>query len=328
MYNLSTHSYGTVKLGGWVLLIGGLAVIPLVLGDSYVFLTADFVIMALFAMSANLLLGQTGMLSFGQAAYYGLGAYTVALLSDKLSIGLIPGIFFAPVVAAVFAAIIGFFCVRLTGLYFGMLTMSFAQLVFTVVFCWYSFTGGDNGLPVMPPDYLLPAANYYYFTLLVVAISVATLWMITMSPFGAALVAIRENPERARFLGINVKAYQLAVFVIAGAFAGIAGALRAPFQQMAHPSLLFWTQSADPIMISLAGGMHTFAGPIVGAAIFVIFNFIISSHFQYPLIAFGILVLLVVLFLPGGVMGFIQERIWRHREVKLAYREVDLEKRE
>ncbi len=298
-------------LVGWGVLLGSLGIFPRVVGESYVFLTTDFLIMALFAMSYNLLLGQAGMLSFGHAAFYGLGAYTVALLYAKLSVAVLPGILLAPVVSALAAAVMGFFAVRLTGMYFAILTLAFAQLVFTIVFEWYSFTGGDNGLPVMPPDYLLPTTSYYYFTLVVVAGSIAILRMITVSPFGAVLRAIRENPERARFVGLNVKAYELAAFIVAGAFAGVAGGLRAPLQQMAFPSLLYWTQSADPVLMVLAGGIYTFIGPIVGAAIFVFLNFAITSRAEYPLLAFGMLVLLVVLFLPGGVVGFVQQRARR-----------------
>lgn len=249
------------KFVAWGIVIVGFAVLPLVVGDSIIFLTTDFLAMALFAMGYNLLFGLTGLLSFGHGAYFGLGAYTVALLYDKLSVGLVYGIFLAPVVAALFAAIIGSFCVRSTGMLFGMLTMAFAQLVYVIVYGWYSFTGGDNGLLFTPPDYLLPAANYYYFTLLFVAVSLGIIRMITVSSFGAALVAIRENPERAAFSGINVRAYQLAVFILSGAFVGVAGALRAPLQQMATPSMLHWAQSADPLLMALTGGFLTFTGP-------------------------------------------------------------------
>ncbi len=297
----------------WLGTLAVLAGLPLVVDESNVFLLNDFLITALFAMSYNLMLGQAGMLSFGHAAYYGLGGYTVALLSHRYGISTVPGLLAAPLVAGAAALVIGFFTVRLSGMYFAMLTLAFAQLIFSVVSNWYNFTGGDNGLPVSPPDYLLDTNSYYYFTLAVVAVAIAFLRLITRSPFGAALAAIRENPQRAAFIGLNVRAYQIAAFTIAGGLAGIAGALRSPLQQMAFPSLLYWTQSADPVLMTLAGGVNTFVGPIVGAATFVFINFTVTSQTDYPLFAFGIVVLLVVLFLPEGIVGTFVAKLRRRK---------------
>ncbi|HKU98128.1 MAG TPA: branched-chain amino acid ABC transporter permease [Vineibacter sp.] len=286
-------------------LIVALYLLPFVLGESYLFLSIDFLIMALFAVSYNLLLGQAGMLSFGHAAYYGLGAYTVAILFNKLAVPVYVGLLASPFIAGAIALAVGWFAVRVTGMYFAMLTLAFGQLLHTVVMGWYGFTGGDDGLPVMPPDWLLPARNYYLFVLTVTLVSLAALRLITLSAFGTALNAIRENRQRAIFVGLGVRNYELGAFVIAGAFAGIAGAMRAPLQQMAFPSLLHWSQSAEPVLMALAGGIHTFAGPIVGAAIFVFTNFVITTYSEYPLLVFGVIVLLVVLYLPGGVAGAI-----------------------
>lgn len=287
-------------------------VVPFVLGDSYLFITIDFLIMALFAVSYNLLLGQAGMLSFGHAAYYGVGAYTVAILSSKLGIPMHVGLFAAPLVAGAVALVVGWFAVRVTGMYFAILTLAFGQLLYTIVMGWYSFTGGDDGLPVMPPEWLMPARNYYLFTLTIVLGSIGILRVVSLSPFGKALIAIRENRQRAVFVGLRVRGYELAAFTIAAAFSGVAGALRAPFQQMAFPSLLHWSQSAEPVLMALAGGIHVFLGPVVGAALFVFANFVITSFSDYPLLIFGTIVLLVVLYLPGGVVGAIQQR-WAGR---------------
>lgn len=302
-------------LAGWIACLAVLLAMPIIVGESYLFLCANFLIMALFAMSYNLLFGKAGMLSFGHAAYYGIGAYTVAILGDKLSVGILTGLLVAPVAAAAAALAVGFFTVRLSGMYFAMLTLAFGQLIYTVVFGWYDFTGGDNGLPVAMPEWLLSATHFYYLTLAVVAVAVSVLRIISASAFGAALGAIRENPQRAAFIGLNVRMYQLAAFVIAGAFAGIAGGLRAPLEQMAFPSLLYWTQSADPVLMALAGGIGTFVGPIVGAAVFTFVNFAVTSYTDYPLLAFGLLVLLIVLFLPGGVAGA-AEAAWRRLRTK------------
>lgn len=290
--------------------------LPLFLADSYLFIAIDFLIMALFAVSYNLLLGQTGMLSFGHAAYYGVGAYTVAILAAKLGIPVHIGLFAAPVFAGLIALVVGWFAVRVTGMYFGILTLAFGQLLHTIVMGWYSFTGGDDGLPVMPPDWLLAPQRYYLFSLTVVLTCVGLLRLISVSPFGKALHAIRENRQRATFVGLGVRNYELAAFVIAGSFAGVAGALRAPIQQMAFPSLMHWTQSAEPVLMALAGGIHTFLGPVVGAALFVFANFVITTMSDYPLLIFGTIVLLVVMFLPNGIVGAIQK--WRSSSDKAA----------
>jgi len=290
------------------ILIALLYALPFAVSESYLFITIDFLIMALFALSFNLLLGQAGMLSFGHAAYYGLGAYTVAILFSKLAVPVQFGLIAAPVIAGLIALVVGWFSVRVTGMYFAMLTLAFGQLLHAIVMGWYGFTGGDDGLPVMPPAWLLPARNYYLFTLSVTLACVGLLRLISLSPFGAALAAIRENRQRAIFVGLGVRNLELAAFVIAGAFAGVAGGLRAPLQQMAFPSLLHWTQSAEPVLMALAGGINTFFGPIVGAAIFVFANFIITTFSDYPLMIFGGIVLLVVLYLPGGVVGAIQTK--------------------
>ena len=280
-----------------------LFLVPTLGSRFYTFLANDVVIWALFATSLNLLVGYTGLVSFGHAAYFGIGAYATGLLMKKLGVPFLIAFPAAGVVAGLCALVFGFFCVRLTRIYFAMLTLAFGQLLHTVVMGWYGFTGGDDGLPVMPPDWLLPARNYYLFVLTVTLVSLAALRLITLSAFGTALNAIRENRQRAIFVGLGVRNYELGAFVIAGAFAGIAGAMRAPLQQMAFPSLLHWSQSAEPVLMALAGGIHTFAGPIVGAAIFVFTNFVITTYSEYPLLVFGVIVLLVVLYLPGGVAG-------------------------
>jgi branched-chain amino acid transport system permease protein len=305
-----------LELAGWGVLLALLVAAPWLVNPSFVFLMIDFLIMALFATSYNLLLGQTGMLSFGHAAYYGIGAYTVALLSNRLGVDIVVGLLLAPLVAGSVGLVIGFFCVRLSGFYFAILTMAFAQLVWSVAFGWYSFTGGDDGLPVSPPDYMLAPTGYFYFALAFVAVSIALLRLISGSPFGAALAAIRENPDRAAFVGINVRAYRLAAFTLAAAFAGIAGGLRVPLQLMAYPLLLYWTQSAEPVLMTLIGGMQAFVGPIVGAAVFVFLNFTITGYTQYSLLFFGTLVVFLVLVLPGGIVGFLQA-IFRNQQKRL-----------
>ena len=202
--------------------------LPLVIGESYVFLTIDFMIMSLFAMSYNLLLGQGGMLSFGHATYYGLGAYAVAILQNKYGVPPWLGLAAAPVVAAIGALAIGWLSVRVTGMYFAMLTLAFGQLVFTVVLGWYSFTGGDDGLPVALPDWMQSAQKYYYFCLCAVALCIWLIYRITKSPFGVAVASIRDNRQRAAYIGLNVRRVELRVFVVAGAFCRRRGRVACP----------------------------------------------------------------------------------------------------
>jgi branched-chain amino acid transport system permease protein len=294
---------GRVEGGVLLALLLALVLVPALVGESDVYLVNNFLITALFAMSYNLLLGQAGMLSFGHASFYGLGAYTVGLAAGRFGLPVLAGFAMAPLVAAALALLTGLFVVRLEGMFFSMLTLAFGQLVFILISSWYSVTGGDDGLPVNLPDWLADTTNFYYVSLVCVAVCIGFLLVLRQSAFGAALTAIRENRQRAASIGLDVRRYQLAAFVLAGALAGVAGALRGSLQQMAVPTLLYWTQSADPILMVLAGGVGTFIGPIVGAALFVALNFVVSGHSDYPLMMFGVIVLAVVLFMPRGLVG-------------------------
>lgn len=278
-----------------------LAAMPLILSATYLYLLVGLFVMALFASSYNLVFGMTGLLSFCHATFYGAGAYTVAIVASRLGLPVLLGLVLAPLCAGVLAAAIGWISVRTKGIQFAMLTLALGQLVYTVVVRQYRLTGGDDGLPIAVPDWLSPVTTLYYLALCVCVLCLAVLWRVLHSPFGEALAAIRQNAERARFIGIDVVAYQRAAFVIAGMLAGVAGGLRGIEQQAAYPALLTWTQSAEPLLMTLAGGLTTFFGPIIGAALFVVLNFFVTASFEYPLLVFGVVMLLIVLFLPGGV---------------------------
>ena len=291
-----------------------LLIVPLVAGRFYQFLLTQILIASLVAVAFNLLLGTTGLLSFGQMAFYGVGAYTVGLLAMKAGFGTLPALLLSPVFAALVAGVIGFFCVRLSGVHFAMLTLAFGQLVYTIAFKWYGFTGGDNGLqgiPIRP----LPGGidigstkSMYYFALAVVGISVEGLRRIRSSPFGATLKAIRENSQRAAYLGVNVKLYQWTAFVIAGAFTGLAGGLYAVMEKSITPDIIHWTKSGEPVFMTIIGGIYTFAGPVVGAAVFVVLNSYLVAWTENWALVLGIILLVMVLLLPGGVVGFINEK--------------------
>jgi branched-chain amino acid transport system permease protein len=291
-----------------------LLVAPLAAGRFYQYLLAQILIASLVAVSFNLLLGTTGLLSFGQAAFYGVGAYTVGLLVTKAGFGTFPALLLSPVAALVVAGVIGFFCVRLSGVHFAMLTLAFSQLVYAIVYKWYGFTGGDNGIQGIPVRPVLGAIDIgsnqamYYFVLAVVGLSLEALRRIRSSPFGATLKAIRENGQRASYLGINVKLYQWTAFVVAGAFTGLAGGLYALMEKSISPDIIHWTRSAEPVLMTIIGGIYSFAGPVVGAVVFIVLNSYLVAWTEKWALVLGLILVVMVLLLPGGVVGFLNEK--------------------
>lgn len=291
-----------------------LLAVPLVAGRFYQYLLTQIFVASLVAVAFNLLLGTTGLLSFGQAAFYGVGAYTVGLLATKAGFSTLPALLLAPVFAAAVAGLIGFFCVRLSGVHFAMLTLAFGQLVFTIAFKWYGFTGGDNGIQGIPVRPLPGGVEIgstqamYYFALAVVGVSVEILRRIRSSPFGATLKAIRENGQRAAYLGVNVKLFQWIAFVIAGAFTGLAGGLYALMEKSITPDIIHWTKSGEPVFMTIIGGIYTFAGPMVGAVVFTVLNSYLVAWTEKWALVLGIVLLVMVLLLPGGVVGFVNEK--------------------
>ncbi len=291
-----------------------LLLVPLMAGRFYQYLLTQILIASLVAIAFNLLLGTTGLLSFGQAAFYGVGAYTVGLLATKAGFTPLPALLLAPVSGAVAAGLIGFFCVRLSGVHFAMLTLAFGQLVFAIVYKWYGFTGGDNGIqgiPIRPLPGGIDIAStqaMYYFALAVVGISVEILRRMRSSPFGATLKSIRENSQRAEYLGVNVKLYKWAAFVAAGAFTGLAGGLYTLMEKSISPDMIHWTKSAEPVLMTIIGGIYSFAGPAVGAAVFIVLNSYLVAWTENWALVLGLILLGMVLMLPGGVVGFINEK--------------------
>lgn len=292
-----------------VILILLLLLLPLSESRFYVFLGTDILIMGLFAVSLNLLLGYTGLVSFGQAAYFGVGAYTCALLMKKASIAFPISFAAAGVFGAMAACIIGFFCIRLTKIYFAMLTLAFSQIVWAIAFKWNSLTGGDTGLiGVSFPAHLDSPTRFYYFTLVVVVLSLYFLRKLVNSPFGRILTTIRENPERTEFIGINVKLFQLIAFMISGFFAAIAGALFGIFNHSIFPDFIFWPQSAEVLIMSLLGGIYNFFGPLVGAAVLLYLRMQVTSFTQYWPLILGTILALILFFFPGGIVGFLKNQ--------------------
>lgn len=314
-------SYPFFLPGSWwaFIVLVALVLAPLFLSEFLTVFVTEILIMALFALAFNLLFGFTGLLSFGHAAYFSIGAYTTGMILVKVTPS-IPLAFIVGFLAATLAAwIIGYLCVRLDEIYFAMLTLAFGMMIHTVIWQWDSLTGGADGLVGIPRPHFLffDLSNnipYYYFTLIVVVICAAILWVIINSPFGLTLKSIRENHERVEYLGINMRRYRLISFVISGFFCGVAGAIFAPFEMAISPEIAFWMKSAEPVFMSLLGGMNIFFAPVAGAAIFMYLKEIISGYTEYWMFPLGAILILMVIFLPGGIIGFLHEKIIGLRE--------------
>lgn len=298
------------------LVLAGLVSIGLFSGRFVVYLSMRVMILAIFAMGYNILLGRTGLLSFGHAAFYAGGAYGLGLFSIHVSSNPLLGILMGVLLACALALIVGFFCVRHTEIYFAMLTLAFGMMVFSLIWNMRELTGGDDGLVGIMREpislgfisiSLLKTSHYYFFVLFWFVVSVWIIHLIRNSPFGLILSGLRENDRRVEFSGLSVKNYRLASFVISGTFAGLAGALGALLENNTDPFSAHWSHSAEPILVSLIGGIQTFTGPIVGSVIFIVLREIIERFTQNWMLWFGIILLVIIMGLRGGVVGGITQ---------------------
>jgi branched-chain amino acid transport system permease protein len=292
-----------------ILVLALFLVLPLFLPSGWVSLVNEMLILSLAGCALNLMLGYAGMVSFGPAGLYAVGAYTTALfiIHTKVPFGI--ALMAGPLVAALVSLIVGWFCVRLTHVYFSLLTLAFSQIIHTIIFEWYGFTKGDDGIVNIPiPAFLNSIQSYYYFSLVIICIFMALLWMIVNSPFGKTLQALRENPERTEFIGIHVRRYQLSAFVLSGFFLGVAGSLFCCFNKNVFPNYAHWMKSTEMLVVCLLGGVYHFLGPFVGSIIYVLLDKIIPSYTEYWPLVLGLVVLALLLFLRGGIVGFFVER--------------------
>ena len=286
-------------------------------------LAIEVLIFAIFAMSLDLLLGYTGLPSFGHAAFLGLGGYIVAYISSRSDLALnFTGnlLITLPVViigTSLVALAIGFFALRTTGIYFLMVTLAFAQMLFSIAIRWSGVTGGSDGLAgvarpsigIEPLSYTFSTRDsYYYLVLVCFLISWWLLHQIVNSPFGWTLRGIRENEQRMRALGYNTFRFKIAAFVIAGAFAGLAGMLLVQFFTHAAPESLYWTTSGQVLVMLIVGGTGTLVGPVLGAAVVRLFPLFVSSYTDRWESLLGLLFILFVLFAPKGIMGILRAR--------------------
>jgi branched-chain amino acid transport system permease protein len=291
----------------WLPMLGG-----------YTDLGTRVIVLGLAAMAVNFLLGYTGVLSFGHAAYFGLGAYGAGMMIRYLvpstGLALVAGV----LLALTAAALIGPLIIRLRGVYFAMVTIAFGQVFYYIAFRWNSLTGGDDGLTAwqrqplslgfVTVDILYSAAAYYYFVLVLFAVATALMAFLLASPFGRSLIAIRENERRARFLGIPVNWHIWLAWTISCGLTGLAGALYALLNNFVDPRALHYSQSGDLVLMAILGGMRSFWGPLLGAAIFVVLQDFLSSRTENWMSLVGIFFVLVVLFFPRGILGMVARR--------------------
>jgi branched-chain amino acid transport system permease protein len=302
-----------------------LALVPLVAGTYQTQLLTYGLTLAIAALGFNLLLGYTGLLSFGHSAYLGAGAYAVALMMRYLGVTsmelfLIGGIVFSAALAALFGVV----CVRHTRIFFAILALALSQVLWTLAYKFFWITGGTDGLRVPFAKVTLLGGlvdfggadafskfitSYYYYVLVVFCACTALMWLIVHSPFGKTLQAIRDNETRARFLGVRILRYRWLAFVVSGVFTGLAGILWVPLNGLVTPDVLYWPQSGKIVFFAVLGGFRTFSGPIVGAVVFNYLEVYAVALTEYWQLALGVVLILLVTFLPAGIVGTAQ-RVW------------------
>ena len=286
-----------------------LAVLPLGLPTFWVSIAVEIFAFALFAASLHLLMAVGGMVSFGHAAYFGLGAYGAALLLKTAGLPMPVAFVGAPLVAALAAAFFGYFCVRLTSIYFAMLTLAFAQIVYAVAHQWDEVTGGDNGiLSVWPAPWLASPGRYYYWALVAGLAGIVLLRRVAASPFGLTLRAARDHARRAEALGVNIRALQWTAFVVAGFVAGLGGAVFVFLKGSVFPVYTESPMSVQPLVMVLLGGIGSPSGPLVGAAVYKLLDTVITRYTDYWQIALGAILVALVLAFPRGIAGVLDGR--------------------
>jgi branched-chain amino acid transport system permease protein len=289
---------------------------PRVFGEYTVALLIEMFIFILFAVSLHFLIGPSGILSFGHAAYFGLGAYAVAFGVKYLNLSMIPTLIAAPLAAALGALIYGWFCVRLSGVYRAMLTLAFAQITWSVAWQWIDVTGGDNGILGIRPDHWADTMEvYFYLALAVCALGVFTIWKVSLSPFGYALRASRDSALRAVAVGIPIRRLQWIAFVVAGAVAGVAGALYAYAKGSVFPDVASIPTSVDALIMVLLGGMEYAVGPIVGASIYHWLESELIRLTEFWRSILGVVIILLVVAFPDGIAGSAARRVTRLRSL-------------
>ena len=298
-----------------------LALVPQVVDLYQTQLLIYGLIAAIAALGFNVLLGYTGLLSFGHSAFFGIGAYTIAFLLRYLNIHSMElYLAIGLVVVALTSVLFGYICVRHTRIFFGILTLALSQVLYSLALKLFWVTGGTDGLRVARPSLLFGLITfsgagsfqrfiqtYYYYVLALFAVSVVILWVIVHSPFGKALQAIRDNETRAAFLGLRIRRFRLIAFTISGTFTGLAGILWAPLNGLATPDVLYWTFSGEIVFTALLGGFRSFAGPIVGGIVFTYLKTYAVATTEYWQALLGAVLVILVIVLPTGIVGAVSQ---------------------
>jgi branched-chain amino acid transport system permease protein len=306
------------RAAGLVVILAML-VYPFLVTDYPRALVAEIYVFAIFAMSLDLLLGFTGLMSLGHAAFFGLGAYAVAILGTLFGVNAWLALAAGILVAAAGAALIGFFCVRTSGIPFLMLTLAFSQLVFSIALKWRDVTGGTDGMAIAdkPGFFGFDLGNslpMYFMTLGFLLVSYWALRRLLNAPLGHVFVGIRENEPRMLAIGYRTRAYKLLSFTIAGAFAGLSGGLYAIFNSFISPDAVYWTASGDILIMTMLGGAGTLIGPAIGAGVFLLMKNVVSSYSEHWLAIIGAIFICCVLFFPGGIWGTLRQIRWGKRK--------------
>jgi len=304
---------------GFVIVLALLAAAPLVLPEFWRRFVTEILIWGLLAMSSDILIGYTGMISFGHSAFFGLGMYgTAAALLTVSPPNLWLALLYGLVGAAAVAVFVAYFATRLRDIYFSITTLVFSQIFYVIIFTWTAVTGGENGLTFRRPELAIPGLvsvpftsdTLHWFVLAVVTVSYLVLRRITRSPFGMVLQAIRENEPRTRAIGYPVERYKIVAVMLSGLFAGLAGVLYALQNKFAAPDFVFLVISAETIIFNVMGGIGTLVGPVAGAAFFLLLREGFSRFFtEYYLIPVGLIFTAMVIFMPQGLLGFLKRRL-------------------
>jgi len=306
-------------------LLSGPYLIPLALDDFWVNVTAEIMIWSLFAASVNLLFGYTGLLSFGQALYFGMGAYGVAFGFEYLGLSFWLAFFFGIFFGTLMAAVAGILAVRLTWHYFAIITVVFSLIFYFLAVGSKELTGGDDGMPLtIPPLFkvggievtLFNMTFQYYFIMVVVGLSYYLMWRVLQSPLGKAFVAVRENDRRVSLIGLSPYKVRYLSFVLSGFLASIAGVLFCLFARYATAQYLYWTVSGEGVVWMIVGGAGTLFGPAIGTALLIVLREELSVYWEHFMLIVGAIVIIVVSFAPRGIMGLVND--WAaHRGQKM-----------
>ena len=303
-----------------------LIVVPFISPAYYTMLLSYGLIYAIAALGFNLLLGYTGLLSFGHSAYFGVGAYTVGLMVKYMHIHSMEGFLLGGLLGTlVVTAIFGFICVRHTRIFFAILTLALSQVLWSLAFKFFWVTGGTDGLRIPTASLLggliksanklsFIAFNYYYYVLVIFFLSVVLMWIIVNSPFGRSLQAIRDNETRAEFVGVRVRRYRWIAFMISGFFTGLAGILWAPLNGLTTPDILHWPFSGEIVFLTVLGGFRTFTGPILGAVAFTFIKAYLVGLTVFWQLCLGAVLVLLVLTMPAGMIGALSRLTLKAKE--------------